>query len=1149
MMYANKTLHGGNFPHLMPAFSGMGVTEENIQIAEQYLNLENPRDDSLLDKIQQQDFSKYFRVYSADSQAVIKAVKKDINKVNSDELDARFILLIYAIGGTSCPELGLYEIGSNWEKRREICLRVLASRYGNDAPAIFLAINTARYSSNSIGSYGMETNNEKPEVCLKAISYLSDYYAKLKLVISAMNRINPEPKNILEIVASAVTGNKKNTLVQQVLKIMDEEIIPGSKVIPQKNPYLTALALASGYDEKYFILFKSEFAGTVQIFTEWVLKSQVNKPRILDVIERAETPTPKYIGIIAHTDTNEERYWQSGLKSRDSRLKDLAQNYPDAYKQQMNAETDIAIAKNMEKILKSVDSSYQGGNTLRDKARQNCIDAICKNNSAEREYIEQYLYGSMSSEDFIKTVLPNLRPTNAGYYGGESVKYVPAFGLDDFAERCICYRTIKDYDSFYFPLNSLPGYELKNHEEKVIGILRKHAVPMSFILNGVIKMSENEYNKSTRERAVKKFCEFVDEIATLDTNSLIIEARCARIEILGESGKYKYLDELFASAQDSSKKVRELLINYLPAPSDEVNEKILNLIQGKKIAQRELGIALLEKNFPDSYKDAVQKAFDSEKNEKLKNRLAVLLNADVPEVQKAITSTNIIDEYSKGNKAKKVAWLFQNPFTPVHDKDGNEVEEKYLIALVNCYASMDIAKFTRSKEADELAQNLNQTELERFAQEVFSRFVDKGAEAKQKWVIYFTGILGGMDAVTSLQHYIKDWSEHSRGAIASEAVNALAFNGSSVALMAVDNMARKFKNKQVRNAANHALTNAADALNITREELADRIVPDLGFDENLCRIFDYGQRQFKVYLTPALELEIFEGDKKLKNLPKPGKTDDTEKAEQASKEFKEMKKQMKATIQSQKSRLEYVLLCDRKWSADGWKDLFIRKPVMHCFAIGLIWGAYDEKENLLQTFRYMEDGSFTTSDEDEYELPENAKIGLVHPIELDDETRSAWNEQLSDYEISQPFLQINRPVYRILPEEKGKTSLQRFSGTELTNLSLINKMTKIGWEKGQAEDAGMFYEFERTDVEKQEKINDKIVRTGYYAEFRFSGAYIASGYMDAEDVTLEDVRFWNLADKIEDKNALSLDKINPRYFSEIISQLTGMFGETEEQDA
>ncbi len=1150
MIYANKTVNGENFPNLMQAFANYGVDKETLEVAAEYLNLENPRNNALLDKIPQMDLSVYFNKYDANSQAMEKAVKKEINRLNSDELEERFYLLIYAIAGITCPVLGLHEVHTavaEYNMRKNRIINALRTRYGEDAEALYLATLAIRYSNyHVIGNYGMETNSEKPEVCLKTISYLSDYYTKLRLLVSAMNQTPPAgQQNLLESVKSVLTRKKNDSLIPQMMKIMDEEIIPGSKSVPQKNPYILALALASGYDEKYFILFKNEVSSVPAIFTEWILKSQVDKPRILDALERAVTPYPKYIGIIANASTKEDGYWQQGLKTRDSRLKNLAKNYPDVYKQQMNAEKNISVAQNMEKILKSVDNSYNGGTALRDKARQNCIDAIAKNNAEEREHVSEYLFGTMSTADFIKNVLPNLKPTNAGYYGGESVQYIPAFGMDEFAERCICYRTMKDYEAFYTPLRGLPGYELKGNESQVISILRKHDVPMSFILNGVIKMAENGYGTSIREQAVKKFKEFSDEIAGLDANSLIIEARCARIEILGESGKYKYIDELFAAAEDSSKKVRELLIKYLPAPGNELNQKIVNLIQGKKIAQREIGVSLLEKNFPESYRETVQKAFEAEKNEKLKNRLAILLSGEAPEVQKTLTTASIIDEYSKGNKAKKVTWLFQNPFTPVHDRDGNEVEEKYLIALTNCYASMDSYKFTRSQIADELAANLNQTELERFVQEVFSRFIDKGAEAKQKWVIYFTGILGGMDAMTSLQHYIKEWSENSRGAIASEAVKALAFNGSSAALMAVDNMARKFKNKQVRNAANTALAQAAEALNITREELADRIVPDLGFDETLCRIFDYGQRQFKVYLTPALELEIFEGEKKLKNLPKPGKSDDPEKSEQASKEFKEMKKQMKAAVQSQKARLEYVLLCDRKWTAEGWKELFIKKPVMHCFAIGLIWGAYDEKNQLLQTFRYLEDGSFTTSDEDEYELPENALIGLVHPLELDEETRSAWNEQLSDYEISQPFPQINRPVYKVLPEEKGKTALQRFSGTEINNLSLVGKTAKFDWYKGEAQDGGAFYEFCRTDIARQEKSGDKIQQIGYYVELKFSGMYIATSFADSEDVTVEEVNFWKLEKGLRKEDALRLDEVNPRYFSEIVAQLTSIFGETE----
>lgn len=86
--------------------------------------------------------------------------------------------------------------------------------------------------------------------------------------------------------------------------------------------------------------------------------------------------------------------------------------------------------------------------------------------------------------------------------------------------------------------------------------------------------------------------------------------------------------------------------------------------------------------------------------------------------------------------------------------------------------------------------------------------------------------------------------------------------------MTVDSIARKFKFRQIKTAAGEALEFAASQLGLTREELEDKIVPDLGFDETMARIFDYGERKFKVYLTPALEIEVYDdNEKKLKNLP------------------------------------------------------------------------------------------------------------------------------------------------------------------------------------------------------------------------------------------------------------------------------------------
>ena len=214
-------------------------------------------------------------------------------------------------------------------------------------------------------------------------------------------------------------------------------------------------------------------------------------------------------------------------------------------------------------------------------------------------------------------------------------------------------------------------------------------------------------------------------------------------------------------------------------------------------------------------------------------------------------------------------------------------------------------------------------------------------------------------------------------------------------------------------------------------------------------------------------------------------------------------------------------------------------PVMHPFAIGLIWGIYKE-ETLTGSFRYMEDGSFNTVDEEELELPEDAVIGLIHPIEFSKEERDAWKEQLEDYEIIQPVEQLDRTVYLISEEEVGQKAVERFEGVILNDLSLIGKMQPLGWYTGSVQDAGCFYTFYREDG-----------KLG--AELHFSGTYIGG---QNEEVTIEDVRFYlagtiergsYVYDEADDKKALLLEQVPPRYFSEIILQLSKVTASKKEQ--
>lgn len=617
-------------------------------------------------------------------------------------------------------------------------------------------------------------------------------------------------------------------------------------------------------------------------------------------------------------------------------------------------------------------------------------------------------------------------------------------------------------------------------------------------------------------------------------------------------------DTILGMCRDTSKEVRSFAVEIIAKYKDYENE-VLELLKSKKITVREAAVEVLSVWGTEKYKEILMEAAEKEKSAKLADKIHSVLNiTSTPENDEegAVSPIRLVESLHKGGRNRKILWLYAKELKDVvHFNNGNEADEKYLQAIMLCYSSMDIPGV--NDNAVILARELNQDELNKFAAEIFSRWIEDGAESKKKWVLYFCSIHGGHNMIEALLHYIKEWSENSRGAIAAEAVRALAFNGSSEALMAVDNMAHKFKHKQVKSAAVQALEKAAEELGITTDELGDRIVPDLGFNENMESIFDYGTRKFKVYLTPALELEVYdENDKKLKTMPAPSKKDDEEIAKKSNAEFKQMKKQLKNVISIQKLRLETALLADRRWNVEAWNNLFVKNPVMHCFATGLIWAAYENNYELVQTFRYMEDGSFNTSDEDEYTLPDNCTIGLVHPIDLSEDELSAWKEQLGDYEITQPIEQLERTIYRIKEEEIGKLDLKRFEGRKIGALTLLGRITKLGWYKGSVQDAGIFSTFYREDVTQRIKNDDGSVRlVGNGVELNFSGMYVGAYDVSEEEVTIENVRFYApgtvrrgsyVYDEADDKKAKKLDKISPRYFSEIINQIEAVLKGTEE---
>lgn len=708
--------------------------------------------------------------------------------------------------------------------------------------------------------------------------------------------------------------------------------------------------------------------------------------------------------------------------------------------------------------------------------------------------------------------------------------------------------------------------------EKLFGNFAEEKVALSYQLAGVSYLYEGlhdkEYQKNFLFGAVKSFSVYLKEQRE-ETLQVFAKSesfgRFFGLRVLRQEAE-KNKTEILKYSQDTAKIVKQELLDIL-YQNKGWEKEIKGLLNSKKALERELAARVLSvwQQEGKDYRRLLQEAAAKEKNGKVRELLGNIIAAAMAGQENSgmISREELVEKLHKGNKKRSLSWAYKTPFSAVHKTDKRNLkkekiadnvvaDEEYLQAILLCYAFSEntAENFVISRNAVFLAEELDTVELAVYMDELFDKWIFDGADMKKRWVLYAAAIHGDDRVIEKMARQIREWPKYSRGAAACEAVWALSFSPLPQALLAVDEIAGKFRYPQVKAAAKKAMKFAAKRLGAALEELEDQIVPDFGFDEKMERRFDYGERSFFVTITPELELEVFEAvevpvsaqdiqntrsfvrGKKLKNFPAPGKKDNEKKAAAAYQEFKQIKKQLKIAVDSQKQRMQQALISARGWNADMWKQLFIKNPIMRQFAIGLIWGIYQEGV-LKQSFRYLGDGSFHKADDEAFEIPAGAEIRLVHPIELTEGKIRAWRQLLQDYEIIQPIEQLEKEIYKVTKAEAEQTELARFCDWIIDCRFFDNRLLKQGWYRGSAEDAGIFYNWYREDSE-----------LGIGVELDFSGSYI--DIAEQEDITIYCARFYKIEKDIQE--SFKGNEINPdsiyllqdvpqRYFSEIVEQL------------
>jgi hypothetical protein len=353
---------------------------------------------------------------------------------------------------------------------------------------------------------------------------------------------------------------------------------------------------------------------------------------------------------------------------------------------------------------------------------------------------------------------------------------------------------------------------------------------------------------------------------------------------------------------------------------------------------------------------------------------------------------------------------------------------------------------------DAVAEALDRDSLTRFSRGLFQLWLSMGSPSKDGWALTQLSHFADDDTVRLLAPLIREWPGQSQHKRAVTGLGVLGAIGSEEALRAIQGIAEKVKFKALKEEARVQIAAIADSLGLTRDQLADRLLPDFGLGEEGALVLDYGPRHFTVVFDEQLKPFVKDDTgKPRKSLPKPGAKDDAEIADAAYKRFATLKKELRTVAADQVQRLEAAMVNGRTWTKDEFERYYVRHPLTWHLTRRLVWSA--EAGGVVTGFRVAEDRTYTDANDDAFDLPDDAVIRLEHPVRLGNKA-AHWAELFADYEILQPFDQLSRPVLAFTPEELETGLLERFAGAKVEVGKLLG-LTSRGWHRSSPEDGGV----------------------------------------------------------------------------------------------
>ncbi|MEU6861092.1 DUF4132 domain-containing protein [Glycomyces sp. NPDC046736] len=348
---------------------------------------------------------------------------------------------------------------------------------------------------------------------------------------------------------------------------------------------------------------------------------------------------------------------------------------------------------------------------------------------------------------------------------------------------------------------------------------------------------------------------------------------------------------------------------------------------------------------------------------------------------------------------------------------------------------------------DVLAAECDPDSLTAFSWGLFELWTSSGSPTKDGWAFDQLRRFADDDTVRRLTALIREWPGRSQSRKSVRGLEILGRIGTEDALRAVQSIAGNAKFKSLKKTAAAQIEIIAERLELTLDELADRLVPDFGLGAEAAMVLDYGPRSFTIKFDESLKPYLLdEKGKRRASAPKPAAKDDPELAQRSYERFAALRKDVKATSAEQVKRFEAAMTARRAWGAADFQRFVVDHPLVWQLSSRLVWETTVDGQ--ARSFRLAEDRTLADAEDDPFELPEGAEIRLAHPITLGSEAVEAWSTVFADYEILQPFDQLARPAFTLSEQDRIAGRLHRFEAEKVSGGAIVGLM-KRGWQYGQ----------------------------------------------------------------------------------------------------